>query len=262
MKAEDLVFLSASVPYRPGWVEDSRPAEIEEAVISIARAVFARKGRLLFGGHPSISPLVSAVAGEYYPADPQRRYRPVITFQSEYYRGQLPDDTWELHRMGWSAIEWTPAIQNANGEDDKELSLRQMREWMLLGPNTPKEILARNEMSPPIAMFAVGGMEGVRDEAAMFLRHSQQWGVPKRPPVVLVTSGGGAAARVMQPDKNLWLPGQTVDSKDLSALQAAWETKQMIPLEQTWRAQLAAGLPDQGPFEPYAAMTQWLLDRL
>ena len=39
---QDIIFLSASVPHRPEWVADSKPAEIEEAIISLARAVFAR----------------------------------------------------------------------------------------------------------------------------------------------------------------------------------------------------------------------------
>src|SRR5262249_59078396 len=59
MNEGDVIFLSASVPIREGWAEDAQPAEIEEAIVSIARAVFARNGRLLFGGHPSVSPLVA-----------------------------------------------------------------------------------------------------------------------------------------------------------------------------------------------------------
>ena len=52
MRPGDIIFLSASVPVREGWTEDSRPNEIEDAIISIARAVFARKGRLLFTRSP------------------------------------------------------------------------------------------------------------------------------------------------------------------------------------------------------------------
>ena len=55
MKLHDVIFLSASLPYRPPWAMEAQPTEIEQAIVSTARAVFARQGRLLFGGHPSIS---------------------------------------------------------------------------------------------------------------------------------------------------------------------------------------------------------------
>jgi SLOG cluster3 family len=266
MKPGEIIFLSGSVPYRAGWTEDAKPQEIEEAIVSIARAVFARQGRLLFGGHPSVSPLIAAVAGEYFPADPSRRIRPVVTFQSELFRRRLPDETWELHRMGWSAIEWSPEVlKSQHGEADRELSLRLMREWMLLAPGTPPEILMRNELTPPAAMIAVGGMEGVRDEAAMFLRHRAAWGFP-RLPVYVIVSGGGAAARLAEgPElrpQRLWPEGQPIDGSDLATLMTARQERQIIPLEQTWRAHMHVRLPSETEFEPYAAMAQWLMDEL
>ncbi len=108
----DVVFLSASVPTRRPFVDDAEPAEIEEAIVSVARAVFSRSGRMLFGGHPSVSPLIASIAGAYVAPDPDRPVtnRPIVTFQSEHFKHQLPNETWELHSMGWSAIEWTPPI--------------------------------------------------------------------------------------------------------------------------------------------------------
>ena len=59
------VFLSASIPVRPGFRRVSGAAvEIEEAVVSFARAVLKEEGTVVFGAHPSISPLVASVASE------------------------------------------------------------------------------------------------------------------------------------------------------------------------------------------------------
>src|SRR5580698_2066592 len=86
-----VVFLSGSVPNRPGFdkVEEA-PFLIEQAVVSLARAVFAEGGRLVFGAHPSISPLVASVASEYRLAGSPDEIRPVIVYQSEAFTEVLP----------------------------------------------------------------------------------------------------------------------------------------------------------------------------
>jgi hypothetical protein len=263
MNEGDVIFLSASVPVRKGWVEDARPTEIEEAIVSVARAVFARKGRLLFGGHPSVSPLVAAVAGEYFAADPERRVRPVVTFQSRFYEGRLPDETTDMVKMGWSAIEWTPR-QFGTDDQDSRASLKLMRDCMLLGSGTPPEVIDRNRLSPPKAMIAIGGMNGVRDEAFEFLRNRQNWGFRPLPGIYLFRSGGGAAARLLEGDttgKRLW-PDEQRDSNMFETLTEALRNGGIIDVESAWRAQYGDNLPEGIPFEPYAVMAQWLLDTL
>ena len=128
---------------------------------------------------PSISPLIAAVAGEYFPVDPTRQIRPVITFQSKFFRDNLPNETWELYRMGWASIEWTPE-EMRNGLPDRDESLNAMRRRMLLDPTligADREMQAavqRNLLGPPKAMVAIGGMEGIAEEAAMFLDFRSQ----------------------------------------------------------------------------------------
>jgi SLOG-like protein len=259
MKPGDIIFLSASVPYRKHWIEDAKPVEIEEAIVSVARAVFARQGRLLFGGHPSVSPLVAAVAGEYFPNDAARVVRPVITFQSKFFEKVLPDKTWEMVGMGWSTIEWTPKSPATDRRSDREASLDEMRAWMLLAPETPKDIIERNQLRPPRAMIAVGGMEGVRDEAAMFLRSRARWdSAPRR--VYAFGSGGGAAARLLEPKnwQGLW-PEHEPDTHDLEVLHRAWSQNDIVNLEQRWWDANPATIPKL-PLQPYTAMAQWLLD--
>lgn len=260
MKPGDIIFLSASVPDRRPWIEDAESTEIEEAIVSVARAVFARQGRLLFGGHPSVSPLVAAVAGEYFPPDPSRLARPVITFQSEFFRDKLPDKTWQLVRMGWSAIEWTPQLPATKERSAREASLDTMRAWMLLAPETPKDIIDRNKLRPPQAMIAVGGMEGVRDEAAIFLRSRTRWGGSRRR-VYLFGSGGGAATRLLEERwERLW-PEQKSNPHDREALQQGWSQHDIVNIEQRWWEANGSKIPKL-PLQPYSAMAQWVLDGL
>src|SRR5947209_6584356 len=113
--------MSASVPTRPGFRRPSSGAiEIEEAVVSFARAVLCEEGTLVFGAHPSISPLVASVASEYItphlrvgePPDveeigqPQRRGPIVVIYQSHAYDDYVPDKTWDLYRTGYADLIW------------------------------------------------------------------------------------------------------------------------------------------------------------
>lgn len=258
MNEGDVIFLSASVPIREGWAEDAQPAEIEEAIVSIARAVFARNGRLLFGGHPSVSPLVAAVAGEYFASDPARRIRPVVTFQSEFFRGRVPDETTEMVRMGWSAIEWTRRIPG-DTPDDPDPSLRLMRELMLSGSG---DEFKGHELRPPRAMIAVGGMDGVRDEADMFLQKRRMWGLKPLPRVYAFKSGRGAAARLVdRASMTLLWPGKAADHRVFATLKEALDSRDILDAEDAWRREHPNVLL-QAPFEPYAAIAQWLLDEL
>ncbi|MGH8300567.1 MAG: hypothetical protein ACRET5_03775, partial [Steroidobacteraceae bacterium] len=91
------VFLSASFPsgdrgqaFRPYDAE-----AIADAVVAITRAVLYAGGRLVFGGHPTISPLVLLIAAEL---DTKGR---VDIFQTRYFEGQVPPETLELDKRGY-----------------------------------------------------------------------------------------------------------------------------------------------------------------
>ena len=63
------LLLSASVPSdkrdkRFTKIKNAQ-IQIEEAVIGLSRNIFQAGGKIVFGGHPSISPLVALVATEY-----------------------------------------------------------------------------------------------------------------------------------------------------------------------------------------------------
>ena len=165
------IFLSASVPAprraeRYKRVEDAH-FEIEQAVISLARAVFSESGQLVFGGHPAISPLVAMVAGEYREpryaeSSEERPSAPIRIFQSRAFEGSLPSDTLLMYQLGYATITWIDAAKNEKFDPAIEYeqppcpdSLRAMRRAMI-------------ERTSPEAMVCIGGMEGVEAEVEMF----------------------------------------------------------------------------------------------
>jgi hypothetical protein len=182
------VFLSASVSTRqPYAASGGGHADVDEAVISLARAVFSESGRLVFGGHPAISPLVAMVAGEYIepPAAESREERatPIVVYQSEAYRGYVPEETMQMYRLNYASIRWTEAQGNEHfaperaGESQCPQSLAFMRQHMI-------------QETAPAAMVCIGGMDGVERELSIFSEYRP--GVP----IYVIGSTGGASAMI------------------------------------------------------------------
>jgi hypothetical protein len=214
------IFLSASVPRRErarefatrekaGEIQepfsriDFAPFEIEQAVISLARAVFAANGRLVFGGHPSISPLVATVAGEYREAfvaegGKERQRAPVLIYQSRAFEEHAPEANLLMFKSGVAEVVWVESENDERFvlgagifEEPCPASLKKMRTRML-------------RESEPLAMVCIGGMAGVVKEVALF---SEQF--PDKSVFVLASTGGAAAmlsrtrqARVRDADRD------------------------------------------------------------
>jgi DNA-binding CsgD family transcriptional regulator len=165
------VFLSASFPSGPRGkeVEPFDAAAIADAVTAIVRAVLLSEGKILFGGHPTITPLVLLIGTEL------RTRRVVDIFQSDWYADQVTSESIRLVESGVADIHPTPKL------DTREESELEMRSQMF------------DFVRPAGAVF-VGGMSGIWDEHALFGdRHP---GVPRLP----LAGPGGAAAR-LEPDK-------------------------------------------------------------
>lgn len=160
------VFLSASFPSGPraAGFEPFDPGAIADAVTALVRAVLVAKGRLLFGGHPTITPLVLMVASELHIKDA------VDVFQSRWFEEQVTRETRALEDAGFGSIHWMPKSPT------REASLQTMREAML------------GHKRKLVAGVFVGGMEGVVEEFELFPQF--QPGVPR---VSLVGPGGAAA---------------------------------------------------------------------
>ena len=90
------VFLSASVPQRerdPRFFETADVIAIRDAVIALASTVLANEEyHLIWGGHPSITPLITLVLGRYGLKMSDR----VTLYQSNHYREHFPPENQDI----------------------------------------------------------------------------------------------------------------------------------------------------------------------
>lgn len=159
------VFLSASVPdprRNPVYFETADVVAIREAVRGLATVIAERPGaRLVWGGHPAITPLVRLVVRSMGAAVHDR----VHLYQSALFAQEFPPDNAEFENV---------TVTRAVGED-KDASLAVMRERML------------GEHRFDAGVF-IGGMEGVEDEWRLFSSMHPQ-------AVLLPVASTGAAAQ-------------------------------------------------------------------
>jgi hypothetical protein len=182
--------MSASVP-SPQRADQFRripdaAEQIEQAVVSLTRAVLSEGGRLVFGGHPAISPMVAMVAGEYRASRraESRAERPpanVRIYQSGVFRERAADSTMLMFDLGMADIVWT------EGDPEESFDASPSK-----GPRYPRSLARmRREMldrERPDCMVAIGGMEGVIEEARLYREM-----FPGRPIYVLERTGGASA---------------------------------------------------------------------
>lgn len=136
------IFLSASVPLPerdPKYIETVDVIAIRDAIIALATLVLPNQ-KLVWGGHPSITPLIYYVL-QKLDIDIQDH---IILYQSKYFEKYFLEDN--------------NKFQNVNLTDnlgEKEPSLKLMRETMLKSCEFSAGVF-------------IGGMEGVEDEYQMF----------------------------------------------------------------------------------------------
>ncbi len=158
------IFLSASVPTsrEPEHLASADTVAIAAAVSALVFVVLGRR-RLIWGGHPAITPMVWAAAEEL-----KVDYGNwVKLYQSRFFKDEFPEDNSRFEN-----VTYTPAVGN-----DRALSLRAMRE----------EMFSKNSFS---AAVFIGGMSGIVEEFELF-RTSQ----PKAK-IVPIASTGGASLMV------------------------------------------------------------------
>ena len=184
------IILSTSIPNKNRDSKYRRVAEahlhIEEAVISLARAVLVADGQLVFGGHPSIAHLISQVAAEYalpFAKERSGNKAGIIIYQSRVFEDVVPEATKTMFKSGYAEIRW---VEPAEGEKWSSGSVPG-------DPAYPIESLNRMRVkmitdTAPCALVCIGGMEGVEQEARLF--HELQTDAP----VFVIASTGGAAS--------------------------------------------------------------------
>lgn len=193
------VFLSASFPSgeRAANYTEARPGDIADAVVAIARGVLTGGGRLAFGGHPTISPLVLMVAAEYETQDPSR----VMIYQSRLFAGLVREETLLLEREGHGTIRWTDPVEG----DSLELGLEHLASLVLMRRVMLEEV-------KPVAAFFVGGMEGVASE------YQLAKDLLACVPLFCLAAAGGAADGILSVGD---MPGSLVEALRTSRLYPA-----------------------------------------
>jgi len=154
------IFLSASVPTREPYSLDCRPLEIQAAIHALAQVVLGRK-KLVWGGHPAITPLLwsaaQAVGVEYTVA--------VELFQSQLFQKDLPAENRHFANL---------TLIDAVGEE-VEASLLEMRKAMFVSTEFEAAVF-------------IGGMHGILEEHKLFTNH---W--PKATCLPIAQTGGATA---------------------------------------------------------------------
>jgi hypothetical protein len=163
MNPNGAIFLSAGVPdpTKAHFVADADSAAIAAAVSALLHVTLGRR-RLVWGGHPSITPMIWS-----YAESMEIDYAAWVTlYQSALFS---PDFPVENERFGNVVI-------TSGVDDDIVKSLTLMRVRMI----TETEFSA--------AVF-IGGMQGIFDEHRLFREHAPQARI-----LPIVSAGGAAGA--------------------------------------------------------------------
>lgn len=181
----DAIFLSAGVPdprRGPEFAATADTVAITAAVSALAYVALGRR-RLIWGGHPAITPMIFVMSEGM-----SINYAEWVTlYQSEFFKDEFPEDNKRFRN-----VVFTERLNN-----DREASLRLMRNRMF------KEHKFR-------AAVFIGGMGGIVAEYEMFRQ------LQPHAKVIPVTSTGGASLNVAA--KLGKVPSDFQDQRDYVAL--------------------------------------------
>jgi hypothetical protein len=166
MAKKDLnkIFLSASIPYPERdkkYYDTADIIAIRDSVRALATVVIP-KAHLIWGGHPSITPLIRFVVDRMKISLKQH----VTLYQSLYFEDKFPQDNFAFEN-----VILTPKTQ------DLKESLSIMRKSLI------------EESNFCVGIF-IGGMEGINDEYEMFISAHPT-------AMVLPIASTGAAAKIL-----------------------------------------------------------------
>ena len=165
------IFLSASIPSPDRdkkYYINTNPLDITDAVVAISKIIFSEGGKIIYGGHPTISPLILSVARMYRENNDQKNLPLMCIFQSKYFEGKISKFTRELINLKLGQISWIDSVNN-----NRDQSLKLMRKEMI-------------ESSNIVAAIFIGGMEGIAEEFKLFTE------LHPNLPMYLIASSGGA----------------------------------------------------------------------
>lgn len=173
------IFLSASIPVKERdqkYINTADVIAIRDAVIALTTAVIRSGHKLIWGGHPSITPLVYHVMRKLKPAADRQGTQQLLQnhvrlYQSLFFQKHFPEDNNQFENITFTDIKL--------GIDPKDStqSLYEMRSQML----------GENHFA---AGIFIGGMDGVLDEFDIFRELQQE-------AIVLPVASTGAAAKIL-----------------------------------------------------------------
>jgi hypothetical protein len=175
MAKEELknIFLSASIPLKerdPKYFDSADIIAIRDSVIALATVVLPNH-RLIWGGHPSITPIIYYVM-ERLGLDIQEHIK---LYQSRFFEKFFPEDNNKFNN-----VIITDIIDN-----DREKSLFHMRERML------------SEAQFTAAVF-IGGMEGLEGDIERGIVGEYRMFIERNPnAIVLPISSTGGASKIL-----------------------------------------------------------------
>jgi len=168
---DKFIFLSASIPTSERNEKEylnTNPLDITDAIVALTRGILSRRGKIVFGGHPTISPLILSVAKDFISDFRKEEFPLIYIFQSQIFEENISKYTKELLALGIGVMKWTKA------KKDRNKSLEHMRKEMIT--NTPLN-----------AAIFIGGMEGTEEEYSLITRL-----YPNIPVYPIATTGGAA----------------------------------------------------------------------
>lgn len=167
----EAIFLSASVPQRGrgSFYETSNPYLIQVAVRELLVTILGRR-RLVWGGHPAITPMVWAACEDLNVSFAKH----VVLYQSKFFEASYP-----VENDRFRNVVYVEQVDN-----DRAASLLKMRETMFARPDLTAAVF-------------IGGMEGVLEEYALFVKvHPDAKVLPVPEP--------GGAARDLASQMGVW----------------------------------------------------------
>ena len=223
-----VIFLSASVPHPErdkrflagpldDWlmlrVIDQR---VYDAVQCLVAQLLSAGGRLVHGGHPSITNAIAAQAGNWLSSSdeaPAEGESPVLLYQSEFFAGKpAPPGRDEMAVSGFASLRWTPKSLTETSLYGMPITERYnlQADWIeawLSKQAAPEASPALREAllvmrlhmlleTQPRAAVCIGGMEGIEAEAELYTDFCNLGLLPGEGTVQVLTSTFGAAAQL------------------------------------------------------------------
>jgi len=161
------IFLSASIPLKERdskYFDTADIITIRDAVIALATVVLP-KHRVIWGGHPSITPIINHVM-ERLGFSIQEH---VLLYQSRFFEKHFPEDNNRFQNVIFT-----------ENTLEKDSSLLLMR----------KQMFSENTF---VAGVFIGGMEGIEDEYRLFRKFHPE-------AIVLPVASTGAASKIVYTD--------------------------------------------------------------